>query len=252
MFGLGLISGAIMAAKTTIGSVLKTVGKGVIVEGIKWAGNKIINLFKGAGDSIGYTDAYDRDNATAQQTQALNDELARIKSQAIEFGEKLENDFLQSGKEIVENLTEQIKQVDSIDTSSFKKQCNKTLREFKGTVAKNITSKISLSDEDFLEIVGLQAGDEKRQKAVAFCQSVAKKAFREVADNFTNSLSSSVKSVMDVLNVTLQSEQAIIKNAKSTLDKIKKAKNQAQKQEEQVNLSLDLCKKEALLSKMGS
>lgn len=252
MFGLGLISSAIMAAKTTIGSALKTVGKAVIVEGIKWAGNKIINLFKGTGDSIGYTNAYDADTASSEQTKQLNDALAEFKNQAIEFGEELENNFLQSGKGVVENLIEQIKQVDSIDTSSFKKQCNKMLREFKGTVAKNITSKISLSDKDFLEIAALQAGEEKRQKAVAFCQSVAKKAFKEVADNFTNSLSSSVKSVMDLLNVRLQSEQTIIKNAKSTLDKIKNAEKQEQKQQEQVNLSLDLCKKEALLSKMGN
>lgn len=235
-----------------LGSFVKTLVMDVVVEGVKYVCEKIGDFFSGSSKTIGNTDSYDPDTATAGQTKALNEDLVEIKNQAIEFGEKLENDFLQSGKEIVENLTEQIKQVDSIDTSSFKKQCNKTLREFKGTVAKNITSKISLSDEDFLEIAALQAGDEKRQKAVAFCQSVAKKAFREVADNFTNSLSSSVKSVMDVLNVTLQSEQAIIKNAKSTLDKIKKAKNQAQKQEEQVNLSLDLCKKEALLSKMGN
>ena len=232
--------------------VIKTVVMDVVVEGVKYVCEKIGDFFSGSSKTIGNTDSYDPDTATAGQTKALNEDLVEIKNQAIEYGEKLEYDFLQSGEEIIEKLTEQIKQVDSIDTSSFKEQCNDILREFEGAVAENITSKISLSDEDFLEIVALQAGEKKRQKFDAFSKRVAKKAFSEAADSFAENLSSSVKSVTNLLNVTLQSKRTIIKNAKSTLDKIKKAKNQAQKQEEQVNLSLDLCKKEALLSKMGS
>lgn len=232
--------------------VAKAVVMDVVVEGIKWVGEKIKNFFSDAGESIGNTSAYDAEKATIGDTKQLNDELAKIKNQAIEYGEKLENDFLQSGKEAVESLIEQIRQVDSIDTSSFKRQCNRILREFKGTIAKNISTKISLSDDDFLAIAALQAGDDKRQKAVAFCQSVAKKAFKEVAENFTNSLSTSIKNVTNLLNVKLESEQSIIKNTQSTLDKIKKAQKKEQKQQEQVNLALDLCKKEALLTKMDS
>lgn len=223
----------------------------VVVEGIKLVGEKISDFLSDSGKTIGNTDSYDKDTASMGQTKQLNNDLAKIKNQAIEYGEKLENDFLQSGKKSVENLIEQIRQVDSIDTSSFKRQCNKILRKFRGTVAKNIASKMSLSDDEFLEIAALPAGDEKKQKAVAFCQSVAKKAFKEVAENFTNSLSSSIKNVTNLLNVKLESEQTIIKNTQSMLDKIKKANNQAQKQQEQVNLALDLCKKEALLTKIG-
>lgn len=84
----------------------------------------------------------------------------------------------------------------------------------------------------------------------SFSRSVAQKAFEEMAKNFTNSLSSSIKNVTNSLNIKLEHKQTIMKNNQSTLDKIKKANSQAQKQEEQVNLALNLCKKEVLLSKM--
>lgn len=231
---------------------LKQVLIPIAFEGIKWVGGKIMDWLSGSSKSIGNTDSYDADTASSEQTKQLNDALAEFKNLAIEYGEKLENDFLQSGKVVVEKLIEQIKQVDFVNMDDLKKQCDDILHNFQGTIAKNIISKMSLKNEDFLEIVGLVAGDEKRQKALAFCESVAQDAFSKAADSFAENLSSSVKSVMDLLNVKLQSEQTIIKNAQSTLDKIKNAQKQEQKQQEQVNLSLDLCKKEALLTKMGN
>lgn len=237
---------------------IKTIGKAVVplvaekvVEGIQWLGEKLSDFFSDSSKIIGNTDSYDADTASAQETKNLNDDLAKIKNQAIEYGKKLEDDFLQSGKEAVEELIEQIEQGDFINTSSFKEQCDKTLREFRGTTAKNITSKISLGDYEFLKIAKLPRGREKEDEMDDFTRRLAKKAFKEAAQNFTNSLASSIKNVTNVLNVTLQGKQSIIKNTQSMLDTIKKAQKQEQKQEEQVNFSLDLCKKKALLTKMG-
>lgn len=222
-----------------------------VVEGIQYLGEKLSDFFSSASKIIGNTDSYDADTASAQETKNLNDDLAKIKNQAIEYGEKLEDEFLEYGEEAVEELIEQIEQGDFIDTSSFKEQCDKTLREFRGTTAKNITSKISLGDYEFLKIAKLPRGREKENEMNNFTRRLAKKAFQEAAQNFTNSLASSIKNVTNVLNVTLQGKQSIIKNTQSMLDTIKKAQKQEQKQEEQINFSLDLCKKKALLTKMG-
>lgn len=236
--------------ENVIGGVISFVAE-KIGDAIEWVGEKLGNFFSSSSKTIGNTDSYDADTATAQETKNLNDDLAKIKNQAIEIGEKLEDEFLEYGEEAVEELIEQIEQGDFINTSSFKEQCDKTLREFRGTTAKNITSKISLGDYEFLKIAKLPRGREKEDEMDDFTRRLAKKAFQEAAQNFTNSLASSIKNVTNVLNVTLQGKQSIIKNTQSMLDTIKKAQKQEQKQEEQVNFSLDLCKKKALLTKMG-
>lgn len=133
-------------------------------DAIEWVVEQISHFFSDSSKTIGNTDSYDKDTASMGQTKQLNDELAKIKNQAVEYGENLEDEFLEIGEEQIENLIKQIRQVDSINTSNFKEQCDNILREFRGTVAKNIASKMSLSDDEFLEIAELPKGKKRKRK----------------------------------------------------------------------------------------
>lgn len=200
------------------------------------------------GKAIGETDKYDAETASMEETAELGKVIGVLKNQALEIVNKMKEDILKKGKTGIDSLIANLEKGNR-NIDSFKNKCYNTLNEFKNE-SETITKRLSLSDSEFLEIAAQNAGKEKAKLATQFLKKTADESLTKASNSFVEKMTDITNDMNGQLNAELKTMEIHRTNAIETLEKIKKATNAEQKQEQQAIIALSLCKKMALLGRL--
>lgn len=233
-----------------VGSAISWAAKNLLVPLVVGAAKKIVEWI--AGDDVGSQPSYNPETATMQETINYKKILSELQNQALDIVAEMEESILAEGKKEIDGLIASLKKGNNRNRNidSFKRKCYGTLKEFKGASAKIISSRLSLTDSEFLDIASQEAGDKKTRMMEKFCQNVAKESFREAASSFVRKMINIKNDMDDLLIAEFNKEETLMKNAIATLETIKKASNAEQKQEQQMRIALSLSKKMAMLERL--
>lgn len=201
---------------------------------------------------IGSTKSYDVRAATIFETKKIQNELDKFKNEAIWQSEKIEREFFEKGKAAIESLIKPLQDSfgDDKTLENFKQNCQRELDKIKGSAARKINLELSLGNAECLRILELTAGKQKEQKMLDFIKDSVVKAFQAISDSFKESLENNVANLSSIFKAKIDAQQQIYDTELKTLETIKNAQNQEQKQNEQLNLAVQICKKQHILMQM--
>lgn len=201
---------------------------------------------------IGSTKSYDVRAATIFETKKIQNELDKFKNEAIWQSEKIEREFFEKGKAAIESLIKPLQDSfgDDKTLENFKQNCQRELDKIKGSAARKINLELSLGNAECLRILELTAGKQKEQKMLDFIKDSVVKAFQAISDSFKESLENNVANLSGIFKAKIDAQQQIYDTELKTLETIKNAQNQEQKQNEQLNLAVQICKKQHILMQM--
>lgn len=201
---------------------------------------------------IGSTKSYDVRAATIFETKKIQNELDKFKNEAIWQSEKIEREFFEKGKAAIESLIKPLQDSfgDDKTLENFEQSCQRELDKIKGSAARKINLELSLGNAECLRILELTAGKQKEQKMLDFIKDSVVKAFQAISDSFKESLENNVANLSGIFKAKIDAQQQIYDTELKTLETIKNAQNQEQKQNEQLNLAVQICKKQHILMQM--
>lgn len=244
--------GEVIDKGITLVDKIVSVGKAVYDEVTSWLGSsdtkesaREINAASvDSAEAFGKMSAFDEDNASMQDIQAIQNELGEYKNRVAKEGETFESALKNIGVKSISALAQSLGE----NGKDFVKQCEAELDKIQGFVLKEIGAKISLDNKKCVEILSLKSGADKESKMQDFISKTTQKAFRKMGDRFVEGIDNSVKSMIKTLQAKLEVRQTLANNQLATLEKIKEAKNVEQKQSEQVNIAYKLNKNIAILN----
>ena len=201
-----------------------------------------------ASENIGNARKYDPKNASIDETKRLNDELGKFKSQAFKMGAEFEAKLIELGKELIDKLAQPLQ---TKSKEGFESRCKHSLSRIENVVRDKISSKISLSNNECLNILKLESGSQKRESMQNFIDSTTKAAFKALGDEFSSNIKESVELVIRGLKRDIGVQEVLINNQLKTLDAIRQASSVDEKQGRQISLGLDLGRQMAALRLIG-
>ncbi|MGX2972421.1 hypothetical protein [Helicobacter sp. T3_23-1059] len=214
--GITLVDKVVSAGKAVYDEIKSWLGSSDAKESAK----EINQLGDMLSKALGGKQAFDKDNASMQDMQNLQNELIEYKNRIAKEGETFESALRKIGVESISALAQSLGE----NGKDFTKQCEAEFDKIQGFVLKEISNKISLGNEKCVEILSLDSSADKKTKMQDFIAKTTQKAFRKMGDRFVESIENSVASMTKALQSKLEVRQTLANNQLATLEKIKEAK----------------------------
>lgn len=222
------------------------IGKAVV----KGAWNGVKRLFgfgEETAEEISQYDSYDRENASAQEHRRINESLAEFKNNAAPQAEKLENDISDTVSEKFDDILDKIEEINhksyaslplKLPTRQIKAENRRILRNIRGKLKNELMPKISIDNSECNMILKLPAGDEKRQKMLAFINNSLKDSVKALKRSTDDDMRTCVENIHEKLENRLDDMQDRAKRDLDTLMQLKNSEGKEAQEKEKSQIQL--------------
>ncbi len=204
--------------------------------------NKFGESSRSTGREIGNTESYSSETAQIAETARIANTLTEFREKIEKKSDKIEQDVLLLSREYIDELIKELKKINNekyagqrlnLNIESIERQNRKTEDIIHGHIKKHIQKRISMDDEQCLEILKMETGSNKEKKMTDFINLVLKESMEELskkikkvlteqADNITekiedrivvyeNSASEKISSCEEIINLKGKDEKALEK-----------------------------------------
>lgn len=190
------ISSGFKAVGRAIGSGVEKVGKAIGSERIEQIGSSIKYMcteVETVAKKTGETDSYDKERARLIETQRINEALSQFSLNLQKQADELEEGALEESRVYFEYLVEQLR--DASDANNMKININRIKREIlkieksiKGSFKNHLAKRISLDDQECLNVLKMEAGAEKEKAMKRLGNKVLKEAREQLCDSIKECL----------------------------------------------------------------
>lgn len=178
---------------------------------------------RGTSSKIGKEESYSSEKAQIAETARINNTLTEFRNKIEKRSDKIESEVLSMSREYIDELIKELKKINNqkyagqslnLNIESIERQNRKTEDTIHGHIKKHIQKRISIDDEQCLEILKMETGSDKEKKMTDFINLVLKESMEE--------LSKKIKKVLteQADNITEKIEDRIIVYENSASEKI--------------------------------
>lgn len=176
---------------------------------------------------IGQEESYSSETAQITEVARINKTLTEFRDRIEKKSDKIERDVLSISREYIDELIKELKKINNqkyagqslnLNIESIERQNRKTEDTIHGHIKKHIQKRISIDDEQCLEILKMETGPDKEKKMTNFINLVLKESMQE--------LSKKIKKVLteQADNITEKIEDRIVVYENSASEKISSCK----------------------------
>ena len=167
-----------------------------------------------SGRDISERESYDADNARLEQTIIIQQELTKFRTRCEKECDRLENDVLKDSRSYIDDLIEFIKNINSktyagqklnINIERLEKENRHTEDIIRGYIKKKIQKRVSLDDDECLQILKMDSGSEKGTAMTNFLNSILKEAMKGLSREIEKTLKAQLENIKDQINVRIES-----------------------------------------------
>lgn len=202
-------------AFSSVGSAIKSVGKvvGTAAEKVgQWTGNKLLEnagrtLKEWCGE-VGEFQSYDKKTASAADTATINEILTSFSSKLKDEADALEKDVLEEIREYFEDVISTLE--DSgvpIQTKQFRRAMTQTERKIKGQLKAHLAKRVSIDDQECLNILGMPPGNEKSIKMDKFGKRVLEEGLSQLSKQTEETVKQYNEELQLLLNQLLEQKE---------------------------------------------
>ncbi|MEQ2464161.1 hypothetical protein [Niallia hominis] len=212
---MGWFSRAVSSVSSAVSSGWKRVGK--VVGSVAEKAGEItgIKILENAGralkdwcSEVGEYRSYDKDTASAADTANINELLTLFSTKLKDQADELEKNALDEIRDYFEDVISQIE--DSgvpVQTKQFRRAMTQTERQIKGQLKSHLAKRVSIDDQECLDILSLSAGAEKSQKMDKFGQRVLKEGLGQLAEMIEKTVNKYNDELQGLLNQLLEQQE---------------------------------------------
>lgn len=251
--------------------LIAEVGKRVIknIDKIKPALQEAWNTFKTAfsdkskevATKAGNQKAYDKDTATAQQTQEVNNNLNDFKNDLLDTKtatgkhiDKMSEVYASCFDDLIKKI-EEINQQDfgdglkfNLPISKINSKRKKIIKEVKDKLKYSISSQISLDNPKICEVLKRDEGSSKRDAMQDRLSSIIKQCFSTLQQDLTTQMQQIPQDLKHELESSCGYMTTIVERDINTLRKLQQSEGKEfqEKEKEQLKLEFLFCKDQAI------
>ena len=209
------------------------------------------NLFGGGSSgssSGGRTESYDDKSAELEATIKVQNALTQFREDTRDRSERLENDIIKESRETLDEFLKDVKKYNNIkyggsrlnvNIGQIERENRKTEDKIHGFIVKRVAKRISLDDNECLEILKLDAGKEKEKRLDEFYKKVLKEAIKDLEEILRDAMEKQTDIVEDHISSRIESIVNTVTNKTNDFNKIQQVKNsdESKMEQEQIKLS---------------
>lgn len=219
-----------------------------ILSRIPIIGNAFKNDSSSSGNAISKEESYDADNAKLDQTVRIQQELTKFRTKCEKECDALERDVLKDSRNYIDNLIEFIKNINSktyagqklnINIERLEKQNRETEDIIRGYIKKKIQKRVSLDDDECLEILKMDKGKDKKNAMTNFLNGILKEAMNGLSKEIEKILQKQLDNIKDQINVRIESYTERANEKMESFKEIEKIKNSDEHELEERIASLE-------------
>lgn len=205
-----------------IGRGVEKVGNFFGSEKIASAGRKIQDA---CADKVADEKSYDKETSEINTTDRLNDILVSFSEGYFQHATSLENSCIRIVEEFYNHIIETLEKSDvtratSVNIKSLKKNKERIKKDISGSIKEPLAKRMSLDDRECLNILKMEAGDDKRRAMSSFTQKVINEALDNLAKNVRETLNENIEDVSEWLNGISEEQETKWIRAKEYFDNL--------------------------------
>ena len=197
--------------------------------------------------SGGRTESYDK-SAELEATVKVQNALTQFREDTRSRSEKLENEIIKESRETLDDFLNDVKKYNNIkyggsrlnvNIGQIERENRKTEDKIHGFIVKRVAKRISLDDNECLEILKLDAGKEKEKRLDEFYKKVLKEAIKDLEEILRDAMEKQTDIVEDHISSRIESIVNTVTNKTNDFNKIQQVKNsdESKMEQEQIKLS---------------
>lgn len=179
---------------------------------------KVFRVFRNDASSTGRTiekeESYDSEKAMLEQTIRVQESLTAFRTRCEKECDALERDVLKDARNYIDDLIEFIKQINSqnyagqklnINIERLERENRYTEDIIRGYIKKKIQKRVSLDDNECLEILKMDRGSEKGAAMTKFLNTILRDAMKGLSHEIEKCLKKQLENIKDQINVRIES-----------------------------------------------
>lgn len=193
---MGFFSSVFKAVGRAIGSGVEKIGRFIGSDTIERIGENIKDMcyeVESVARETSETESYDRESARVLETQRINKALSQFSLNLQTKADELEEEAVEESKVYFEYFIKELRDANS--TSGMKININKIKRELlkiekniKGSFKNHLSKRISLADQECLQVLKMEAGTQKEAAMKKLGNKVLKEAREQLCDSIKECL----------------------------------------------------------------
>lgn len=228
------------------GGLIRGFGR-ALGRGVEWLGEKTgISFLESAGQAIqdacrttsqrtGQTRGYDQNTATEGETAKIADILSGFSSGLKGQAKMIEQQSKQEVESYFNQLTASMKTAlgDVAAVRNIQSQKQLIVQGIDGKLTNVLAQRVSLADQECLNILKMRAGAEKEQKMEMFGRKVINEGLASLCNSLESAFSSVCRSIEEEINALAEQEKKDLQSLADQLREIsnKRMKNASSKEE---------------------
>lgn len=201
-----------------------------------------------SSSSGGRTSSYDSEKADLEATVKVQQALTDFRTETQGRSETFENDIIKQSRASLDEFIAELKTYNKIkycnkkldiNISNIEREQRKTEDQIHGFITKKVSKRVSLDDDECLEILKLNPGAEKTKKLDEFYRKVLKEAVSELTNVIRDTMEKQTDVVEDRIQHRIDSIIDMCESKTVDFEKIQKlkTKDESKIEEEQIRLS---------------
>ena len=198
--------------------------------------------------SGGRTESYTPDTSSIEATIRVQQALTQFKDDTQKRSTLVENDIIKSSRQYLDDFLDELKKYNNIsygnarlniNLQDLQKKNRATEDKIHGYITSRVIKRISLDDEECLEILKMESGKAKEDAFDRFYTKVLKEALSELSKELKDRMKVQTDSVCDTIKTRLDDILTTWNTKNEEFRRIKKVKDtdEAKMEQEQMRLS---------------
>lgn len=206
----------------TLGKGIEKAGDFLGLEKISSAGRKIQDA---CAKDIAKERSYDKETSEINTTERLNEILVSFSAGYFEHATFLENQCIKTVGDYYDQIIQLLEktvvsQATSVNIKSLKRNKEKIKKDITGSIKDPLAKRVSLDNRECLNILKMDAGDEKARAMTDFTQKVIREALDNLAKNVRESLNENIEDVSEWLMGISEEQEIELSRAKEYFDNL--------------------------------
>ena len=251
---MGLLGDLFEAVGDFVGGVVETVaelGEEIVdatADLITGGGRQLGNISSSSAKEISKMDAYDFENATKEETIAMEEKLKGIREKYKNTLNSIEENTIKYSKEFIKKMDSMIetelnqkseydssispflqrealeKEFDkkfeslNINVGDIKIKFNEAINNFKNNFSSEILNHITIGDRKCKEIFKLENKKDKEKEIKKYFDELVDNALNNFCDSIDDISTTSLKSIKRNINIAIKNKEESLKNIKKEIE----------------------------------
>ncbi len=204
---------------------------------IRRAIQKIKEIFGGSSTStsneVAQHDDFDLERATREETARINSSLTQFRIDTEAQSDKLENDIIKISRTSLDEFLDMLKKQNqktfagrklNLNISAIERDNRETEDMIHGFIKKRVMVDVSLSNQECLEVLKMEKGEEKKKAMKKFLDKITSTAIIDLSEELRKVIRRQSENIEDRVQVRIDEIEASLDDNLKKFDKIKSLK----------------------------